>query len=125
MSKDYDIGRGRPPKRTQFKKGRSGNPKGRPKGSRNLQADLSEELHELVTVTENGRPVRVSKYRAVFKRLLGKAFGGDLKAMALVLDRAEKILETPAPANENAEPEDEAVIESYFKRRSPKGGRDE
>ena len=33
--KQYEVGYGKPPKSTQFKPGRSGNPKGRTKGSRN------------------------------------------------------------------------------------------
>ena len=54
--KDYEVGYGRPPKDKQFKKGQSGNPKGRPKGSRNFRTDLQEELQMQVQVTENGKP---------------------------------------------------------------------
>ncbi len=54
MSGDYDVGYGKPPQHTRFRKGQSGNPTGRPKGARNLKTELLEELQEQILVREGG-----------------------------------------------------------------------
>ena len=79
------VGYGRPPKANQFKPGKSGNPKGRPKGSLNLVNDLAAELSEQITVREDGRTRRISKQRALIKSLLAKGIQGDVRAAAAVL----------------------------------------
>jgi hypothetical protein len=82
---DYEVGFGRPPKHTQFQKGRSGNPKGRRRGSRNASTLLDEALNELVIVTENGRRKRVTKLDAIMKQLVNRAAQGDHRATQLLL----------------------------------------
>jgi hypothetical protein len=82
---DYKVGYGKPPKSGQFKRGKSGNPKGRPKGSLKLATDLAAELNEQITVREDGRARRVSKQRALIKSLMAKALQGDVRANAAVL----------------------------------------
>ena len=85
------VGYGRPPKATQFKPGKSGNPKGRPKGSLNLVTDLAAELTEQITVREDGQTRRLSKQRALIKSLLAKGIQGDVRAAAAILALYAKV----------------------------------
>ena len=82
---DYEIGYGKPPRHTRFRKGQSGNPRGRPKGSRNFASELDEILNAPVPVTENGRKTQVSTRKAVLLRLREKALKGDPRAIKEVL----------------------------------------
>ena len=59
-ARDYEVGDRRPPKHSQFRRGVSGNPKGRPKGSVNLRTQVTQQLRRTVTATRNGRPVKMS-----------------------------------------------------------------
>ncbi|SPF75718.1 hypothetical protein ALP8811_00712 [Aliiroseovarius pelagivivens] len=93
MSKDrddYEIGYGKPPKSTRFKKGQSGNAKGRPKGSRNFATDLDEVLKAKMTVNENGKPRKVSAQQAALMRLREKALNGEIRALDRLLSMADE-----------------------------------
>ena len=78
-SKDT-VGYKNPPQSTQFKPGQSGNPSGRPKGTRNLRTDLMEELAEKIVVTEGGQQKTISKQQALVKAMMAKAMKGDTSA---------------------------------------------
>jgi len=80
----YEVGYGRPRKGSQVRKGRSGNPSGRPKGSLNTATVLRQTLSEKVTITENGRRKSVSKLQAGMTQLADKAVAGDLKAIQIL-----------------------------------------
>jgi len=84
-AKDYKVGYGKPPKDTQFKKGQSGNPAGRPPRSRNMKRLMEELLDETVEVTENGKPLILSKREALLRRLYADAIRGDAQAMRQLL----------------------------------------
>jgi hypothetical protein len=89
---EYKTGYGKPPKSGQFKRGKSGNPKGRPKGSLKLATDLAAELNEQITVREDGRARRVSKQRALIKSLMAKALQGDIRGNAAILALYARVL---------------------------------
>lgn len=83
--KTYLVGYGQPPQHTRFVKGQSANPKGRPRGSKNMTTLITEVLDECVTIKENGKARRVTKRVAMFKQLVNKAAMGDLKALQLLM----------------------------------------
>jgi hypothetical protein len=85
-SSDYEVGYGRPPRRTRFRPGELGNPRGRPRGAKNLALLLDEELKQRVTVNENGRRRRITKQAAIVKHMVNKALSGDSRLLQLLLN---------------------------------------
>jgi hypothetical protein len=74
------VGYCRPPLTTRFRPGQSGNPRGRPKGARNLSTVVAAALSERVAVNENGRRRRITKLEAAIKQLVNRAASGEARA---------------------------------------------
>jgi hypothetical protein len=123
---DYEVGYGKPPKHTRFQPGRSGNPQGRPKGTKNLKTDLMEELGEKILIREGEQSRRVSKQRAVVKALVTRTLKGDARAAGLLLSMMMRLLDTGEGAPEAAEPlhDDEREILQAFEDRLRRDGAD-
>jgi Family of unknown function (DUF5681) len=89
---DGTVGYGRLPVNRQFKPGQSGNPKGRPKGRKNLVTTIAAALSETIPVRgKNGRIRRLTKLEAMFGVMINKALAGDHKALVIITQLADKL----------------------------------
>ena len=70
---DCEVGYRKPPKATRFRKGQSGNPKGRPKGKPNAAAAILRALGAKLVINDHGRRRKVTKYEAAIMQLANKA----------------------------------------------------
>ena len=102
------VGYKHPPREHQFQPGQSGNPAGRPKGQRSLQADLRKELASLTSFRDGDRLIEISKQEVLIKKLVASAMDGDPRAVATVLSMGLRISndderEVPEDAPEDRE----------------------
>jgi hypothetical protein len=117
---DEKVGYKRPPKATQFKPGKTGNARGRPKRSRKLDVDLVEMLSQVMTVREDGKTRRISRQAAILRRLLSQALQGDEKAIKFILSMRTKVDATRQAADQQPEEEvsdaDQVLFDNYIRR---------
>ena len=116
-SSDEVVGYGRPPKATQFKKGESGNPKGRPKGSRTVGAVLQDILQQRIAVTENGKTRRLPALEVMLRRLANDAMRNEPVALKLMLSLFDRYGESPEAGIRLDEvlAEDKAILANFLK----------
>jgi hypothetical protein len=111
----YKRGFAKPPEETQFRRGQSGNPKGRPKGRKDLITLLDEALEERTEVIEHGKRRKLPKSQVLMKQLANQASAGNLKATSLILEAMRKYgrLDAPAPQAAVVDDRDRATIERF------------
>jgi len=115
---DYEVGYGKPPLHTRFKKGQSGNPRGRPRGSKNMATLVGEALDEKVTVTDNGRRRKVSKREIIVTQLVNRSAQADLKAMQILLGMVQEIeRRTGAPTEPTSLSEADRQVLQFIRNR--------
>ncbi len=119
---DYVVGYGRPPEHARFKRGRSGNPHGRPRHRRSFATVLRQTLSETVVIREGDRVRKVPTLEALVRATVNRALRRDPKAMASILMflRATGMLEDDAATESITQAlteNDSAILQSFLSRR--------
>jgi hypothetical protein len=99
QKRDYEVGYREPPRHTRFTKGRSGNPRGRSLGAKNLKTLLSDALNEFVIVSENGGRRKITKREAIITQLVNHSASADFRAIKILLDMVRDIEGQTEPAS--------------------------
>jgi hypothetical protein len=89
--RDYEVGYGKPPIASRFKKGNTANTRGRPPKAKDLAAMLKRALDAPAVVVENGARRKVTKREIVIAQLVDKCAGADLRATKILLDMLHKL----------------------------------
>lgn len=114
----YEIGYRRPPKTGRFKKGKSGNPKGRPKGSNNFITLLEQELEKLIVVNEDGKKKTITRMQAMVKRIVAGALQGEQKSLLTLVEILRRTGKFEEEGMSDFLPEDyESILNDYVSRR--------
>ncbi len=113
----YEVGYGRPPKHSQFQPGQSGNPKGRPKGSKSPFTLLREELQQKVTLREGDRVATVTKLEAIMKRIVNDTLGGKVSTARLLFPLLHlfEAQDASMPEERNLSRSDEELLRNLLK----------
>jgi hypothetical protein len=110
------VGYRNPPKLTRFKKGQTGNPKGRPKGSVSLQQLIRKYLSQRITITVGNRRQTVTKKEAIAMTIVTSGLKSDPRAVATIL-QVEAIAEHKAePPDPNTPLKDDEIVAALKQR---------
>jgi hypothetical protein len=116
--RNYVVGYRKPPSHSRFKPGQSGNPKGRPKGSRSFSAHANEILSESIIMREGDQSRRITKREALLRKAYKDALDGDHRArqfyymLGLQFDQ-ENRAKSDLPDQAAVSDEDQAIIAAF------------
>src|SRR5690348_11270368 len=83
----YSVGYGRPPVESQFQKGKSGNPDGRRKEAKTVNAKIRDALNKEMPAIDGRQQIILTKKRAIIRSVIQKALAGDARAAETILQR--------------------------------------
>ena len=120
MTDQSDVGFGKPPKHSQFKKGQSGNPWGRPKGSKNPKTLITRELDGPITIEQNGKRRKIRRKEALVKGLINDALKGKDRPREKVIDFVERseMADQAAPTESELNERDAEILERFLARKN-------
>jgi hypothetical protein len=118
-SNQYTVGYAKPPVHSRFKKGKSGNPNGRPKGSLNLTTAINRALREKITVVEHGRRKTITKLDAAVIQMVNRAVQGDSRAMTQMLGLAPLVGVEVVSASDAIDQNESAVLATLLQQFVP------
>jgi Family of unknown function (DUF5681) len=95
--RDYQIGYKKPPVATRFKKGNRANPRGRPRGSKNLATLLERALDAAADADASETHGRLTKRELVVARLVERSAKADLAATKLLFELLRKSIRAWSP----------------------------
>jgi hypothetical protein len=127
-SDDYKVGKNRPPVKTRWKSGQSGNPRGRPKRAKDRVSVFDDALNQTLTIQHKGRNKKVTFREGIVRNIIHQALNGDLRAIAFIIAKepeiarqAKELKERLAPPAAPVSPEE--AERTY--RRLISGGKEE
>ena len=108
-----------PPKEYQYQKGQSGNPRGRPRGTRNRNTIVREQMNRKITLTgPNGNSHRISTKEGIIAKQANKALQGNLNSAKWIMelsDAADAEYEAMSVARGQLNHDDKLILQQYVK----------
>ncbi len=108
-----------PPKEHQYQKGQSGNPNGRPRGARNRNTIVREQMNRKITLTSpDGNSRRISTKEGIIMKQINKALQGNTdsaKWMIELSDAADAEYNEISMARETLNHDDAQILKLYVK----------
>jgi hypothetical protein len=116
--KDDPVGYGKPPKHSQFKKGKSGNPDGRKRREAYEETDnpLRMYMLEQMAVTLKGKKVQMPVVDVLIKSIINKALGGCHKSQKLLIQESGGLKALREEYKRQRTKADEEFIEAVWKK---------
>jgi hypothetical protein len=112
----HDVGYGSPPQANQFKSGQSGNPMGRPRGSKNEATILGELLNRKIDIREGGRVRKITVFEAILLRFTEDALKGNTKSAAFLFNRYAGTQADESQPFDDINEDDREVLDAFVRR---------
>jgi len=113
---DDEVGYGRPPREHQFKPGKGGNPRGRPKGAKNEATILRGLLDRKIDVRQDGRSRKITVFEAILLRFTEDALRGNTKSAAFLFNRYAATQAEESALGDKISDDDREILEAFVRR---------